>query len=105
MLLRDADGYCDPTVKQCVISSFEEEMGLPGCKKNLWVHQEKVIRHELVHAFLYESGLSENSWAGNEEIVDWIAAQFPKLDGAFVAAMEGLEQEERQRHEGELFGR
>ena len=37
---------------------------------------KKVIRHELVHAFLFESGLSVNSWADNEEIVDWIAIQF-----------------------------
>lgn len=44
-----------------------------------------MIRHELVHAFLFESGLSVNSWADNEEIVDWIAIQFPKLQAGFNA--------------------
>ena len=43
-----------------------------------------VLVHELVHAFLYESGLSINSlspsgWASNEEMTDWMAIQGPKL--------------------------
>ena len=43
----------------------------------------------LIHAFLNESGLRYNSfapetaWARNEEMVDWIAIQFPKLMKAF----------------------
>lgn len=45
---------------------------------------KKQLRHELIHAFLYESGLSFNSastdaWAAEEEIVDWIAIQLPKI--------------------------
>lgn len=41
---------------------------------------KKQTRHEVIHAFLYESGLSFNSdWAVNEELVDWIAIQFPKI--------------------------
>ncbi|HJA90843.1 MAG TPA: hypothetical protein H9948_08655 [Candidatus Jeotgalibaca merdavium] len=46
----------------------------------------KNIRHELIHVFLFESGLGENSqWAQNEEMVDWFARQFPKLLKAFQA--------------------
>ena len=47
--------------------------------------KKKTLRHELIHAFLAESGLSANalsnytSWAENEEMVDWIAIQFPKI--------------------------
>ena len=41
---------------------------------------KKQTRHEIIHAFLYESGLAFNSdWAVNEELVDWIAIQFPKI--------------------------
>ena len=48
----------------------------------------KKIRHELVRAFAYESGLAENSpWALNEEMTDWIAIQFPKMLKAFETAM------------------
>lgn len=47
-------------------------------------YENKVLRHEIIHAFLYESGLSCNSndveyWAENEEIVDWFAIQSPKI--------------------------
>ena len=42
--------------------------------------QKRTIRHEIVHAILFESGLDHNTeWARNEEVVDWIAIQFPKL--------------------------
>jgi hypothetical protein len=41
------------------------------------------MRHELIHAFLFESGLDCCSWADKEEIVDWIAIQFPKLQNVF----------------------
>ena len=39
----------------------------------------KVLRHEIVHAFLIESGMFQASWGGNEDIVDWIALQIPKM--------------------------
>ncbi len=42
------------------------------------------VRHEVIHAFLAESGLNgsanpANCWALNEEMVDWFAIQFPKI--------------------------
>lgn len=46
---------------------------------------EKLVRHELIHAFLLESGLDANAltydeaWPLNEEMVDWMALQLPKL--------------------------
>lgn len=36
-----------------------------------------VFLHELVHAYLYESGLEDMSY--NELLVDWIAHQFDKI--------------------------
>ena len=51
--------------------------------RHLKTYRQQVIRHELVHAFLFESGLGADSWGINEEIVDWIAYQFPKMAEAF----------------------
>lgn len=84
--LSDCDGYCDNTSKVIVVCDMTESMGQRGAKKDLIHYQRKCIRHELVHAFLFESGLAENCWAKNEETVDWIAAQFPKLAKAFEVA-------------------
>lgn len=63
----------------------------PGSKKCLDDYMRKCMRHELVHAFLYESGLSINSlspsgWASNEEMTDWMAIQGPKLYDAWKQA-------------------
>ena len=84
--LSDCDGYCDTTIKRIVVSDMSEAEGRPGAKADLNHYKRKVIRHELIHAILFESGLSNNSWAENEELVDWIAIQFPKLEALFQQA-------------------
>ena len=44
-----------------------------------------VMRHEIIHAFIHESGLISQShspvygWGNDEEIIDWFAAQIPKM--------------------------
>ena len=82
--LEHADGYCDHSTKTIVIDTFKNYEGLPDALGNFNEYEKRVIRHELVHAFLFESGLGVNSWAKDEEIVDWIANQFPKLQDAFA---------------------
>lgn len=53
------------------------------------IYTKSTLRHEITHAFLNESGLSDNanqyrhSWAINEEMVDWIAIQSPKIFKVF----------------------
>ena len=84
-LLEDVNGYCDKTVKRIVVAERAKDSDLAD-----WMDYRKaVIRHELIHAFLFESGLGFDSvWhvAGQEhpeQTVDWIARQFPKILKAF----------------------
>lgn len=74
-------GYCDSSTKTCVIDRLEntdiDSMG------NMEEDKNSVKRHELIHAFLYESGLDSCSWADNEEIVDWLAIQWHKINATF----------------------
>lgn len=85
--LDGCDGFCDETTKELFAESYRKSGDDPTCKSNLQVQTNKVKRHEIIHAFLFESGLAENStWAQNEEMVDWIAIQFPKLLEVFKAA-------------------
>lgn len=86
--LEEADGICDTSVKQITIGIFERDL---MSVKDLDYYEKKVIRHEIIHAFLCESGLWSNSgniknWAISEEITDWIALQFPKILKAFQKA-------------------
>lgn len=83
--LEGKDGYCDTSIKTCVIDEMSDTD--VDAKKNLPEYKKVVIRHELIHAFLYESGLDCCAcWSKNEEMVDWIAIQFPKLIQAFKEA-------------------
>ena len=56
------------------------------------LEEKSTLRHEIVHAFLHESGLSASAghcdfaWAKNEEMVDWIALQGEKIYAAWKKA-------------------
>ena len=85
-LLKNCDGYCDWTTKEIVI-----EREINGELSDMQRYINKVTRHEIIHAFLCESGLLECSgeaeaWAANEEMVDWFARQGSKIYAAWVAA-------------------
>lgn len=79
-----ADGYTDSSIRSIVIEATITHDTDPTAKANLEEYKKQVIRHEIIHAFLYESGLEGNTnksknWSQNEEMVDWIAIQFPKI--------------------------
>ena len=80
------DGYCDTSVKLIVVEEMEAE---PNSKADLEFYGKQVVRHEIIHAFMHESGLDANScsfeggWATNEEMIDWFAIQSPKIFKAF----------------------
>ena len=81
--LKENWGITDFHTKEIYIHDDIEKETETSCK-NLVDFKNKVLRHEILHAFLYESGLRENSfncnaWAENEEMVDWFAIQFPKI--------------------------
>lgn len=81
--LSTLNGYCDFTSKKIVIDK--------DLNADVYTVQDpeqclmRILRHEIIHAFAYESGLNDNSWANNEEAIDWIALQFDKLTNAFDA--------------------
>lgn len=82
--LKEVDGYTDSSVRQIVANSMEQRKGECDAKLDMNQYLKQVLRHEIIHAFLFESGLDANtgqynSWATNEEMVDWMAIQFPKI--------------------------
>ena len=88
-----AGGFCDPdlrTIEILKLDTIEEWKHESQAKRT---EREKVfLRHEIVHAFLNESGLRDNgacfdlSWAKNEEMVDWFAIQGEKIYKAWQEA-------------------
>lgn len=77
--LEKCDGYYDKTSKKIVVGKENND-----CELDLFEeYQKKVLRHEIIHAFMYESGLAENwehkSIGQEETAVDWFAIQLPKI--------------------------
>lgn len=78
-------GYCAWLEHQIVICDMHTYPGWENeTEQSLAIQQKQTLRHEIVHAFLNESGLADNSngvdaWARNEEMVDWFALQGPKI--------------------------
>ena len=58
--ISDLWGFTDFHIKEIVIHKDVEKETNNSCK-NLKDFKNKVLRHEILHAFLYESGLRENS--------------------------------------------
>lgn len=80
--LKKCDGFTDFSIKRIVVANFDKD---ESSVDDIEWYKKKVLRHELVHAFIHESGLAENcDWARNEELTDWIAIQFEKILGVFI---------------------
>ena len=83
----DADGKCFPGTREIWISN---SISSKATNKN------RVIRHEILHAFMFESGLGYNFvWdkdGVDETIVDWYAIQYPKIKQVFEQL--GIEHDE-----------
>lgn len=84
-------GYCGEDSKLIVIADMSEEKYFSDInEKEKESYRKRTLRHEIMHAFLNESGLSDNSnqfdsaWAKNEEMVDWFAIQSPKIFKVFA---------------------
>ena len=80
ILPKEIVARCDTCTKTIYSTPFEDEH----------THRLNYLRHELIHAFFYESGLNE--YYQDERLTDWIAMQFPKLARAI------------QRTELDIFG-
>jgi len=85
------DGICDNANKTIYMNNnYMHDSNDNRFTNNLESYMKKEIRHEIIHAFLYCSGLDVNcnkpkgSWAVNEEMVDWYAIQSPKIYKVFI---------------------
>lgn len=88
----NCDGYTNAITKEivlCVSTTHPCHKGLSDAEHQML--RKEILRHEIVHAFLNESGLRSSAcgtecWPQNEEMVDWIALQGPKIHAAWKKA-------------------
>ena len=64
---------------------YDKEIIINGSAKDENIEDYKrIIRHEIIHAFFFESGLPE--YTHNEQLVDFLAYQIPKMIKIFEKA-------------------
>lgn len=73
---KSIDGFCDTSIKKIVVDDMQPT---ETSKKDLELYKKQVLRHEIIHAFLFESGLEAECRWNDEEMVDWLAIQFDKI--------------------------
>lgn len=79
----NCDGYCDNTSKTIAIRILDENDTVDDFE----TYMNTIKRHEIIHAFMFESGLGQNwkhqRWGHEETTVDWFARQFSKIQKIF----------------------
>lgn len=82
-------GITDVTSKEIVVVDVSNDENPP---RDVEASYRRVMRHEIIHTFLYESGLWEDAhssygaWPMNEEMIDFFAIQHEKIHAAFKDA-------------------
>ena len=71
-----ASGYTDRSSKRIVLGEFQRTQAL-DCD-DVTAEEAETIRHEIIHAFFFESGLE--GYGNDETLVQWIAMQLPKIN-------------------------
>lgn len=75
----NVDGYCEQFTHEIVVCSYSKDWETVDRRAVI----EEIIAHEVVHAYMYESGLGANwehkQFGQEETTVDWIAYQVEKI--------------------------
>ena len=82
--LKECDGLCEQYSKKIVLNDCKYTDNEVMRVENFEEYKKKVARHEIFHAFFGESGLrSHSAYGENEELIDWLAIQSPKIFKVF----------------------
>lgn len=80
----DLDGLCKEYDKKITVRSPETMLCDDDLSETKLKRYKEVLRHEITHAFFSESGLDD--YSSNEQLINWLAIQFPKMLQAFKEA-------------------
>lgn len=72
--LKENDGLAELYSKEIILNQIRSD---EDTFDNLEEYANKTLRHELIHAFLFESGLW--NYSKDEILVDMLAIQMPKM--------------------------
>ncbi len=80
----NADGLCKEYDKKIAIRDVNSMLCDNDSADTKKRRFNETLRHEIIHAFFNESGLDD--YSSNEQLVNWIAIQSPKIFQVFKDA-------------------
>lgn len=81
LLNENLDGVEQKYSKVIRIVPKEKMLNSDSSEAEKTLRYKEVLRHEIIHAFFDEAGLS--NYSENEQLVDWLAVQIPKMCDVF----------------------
>lgn len=88
--LEKVQGYTNYATREIVVEAVRmPDDPLEYDLESQFIDQRRALRHEIIHAYLFECGLAKDSivinegWATNEEMVDWMARVSPRIFETF----------------------
>lgn len=78
---QNADGVCRCYAKRIQVRPPKKMLCQDDDLEAKNSRYREVLRHELIHAMLFESGLGD--YYDDETLVDWLAKMFPRLAELF----------------------
>ena len=85
MIEANLQGYCDWTSKKIVV--LKHKKSCASDLNNIEELTKKTLKHEIIHAFLFESGIELGMLFHNEEMVEWLSYQFPNIENALKGVL------------------
>lgn len=83
--LIDYEGFADRSIRTIIVDN--SNINSNKAQKDITIYRNKVLRHEIIHAFLMESGIGAcyhtDKWGHDEIMIDWLAIQFSKIQKVF----------------------
>lgn len=81
LIKTDADGICEEYKKKITVRPLPDMLTEQDDDATKLKRYNEVLRHELFHAYFSESGLDD--YSANEQLVNWLAIQSPKIFKVF----------------------
>lgn len=78
---QNADGICWCYGKKIQVKPPEQMLEPSAAMEEKHCRFREVLRHELIHAMFFESGLGD--YCDDETLVDWLAKMVPRLADLF----------------------
>lgn len=77
----NADGITARYEKKIYMRNVQDMLEKGASQQAKQIRYDETLRHEIVHAFLFESGL--DSYSYDETLVQWLAAKMPQVVQTF----------------------